>query len=193
MIPLVNLLTSKFSDKDYIPEIDMTASEARQSGLLDFNKAHDNKFIRNVLNFAHVSNELEQVRSSGHLSEENDYVGIWEDAFIFKGFENGEHKFLTSAISNIMGRHGFVVLTTAHKSAYRRPDIGNNEVIISLKWRGRECIPDRDVGGDPVIVGISDPRLYLPRIVQDLFDLEFGYDTELIGKETAEKQFNFFE
>ena len=168
----------------YLPALKATEDELKASGFFQ-QSFFQNKVLANVVNITNAA-----VRY-GSLMEENqqqDYVGKWEDAFLFAGYENGKHSLLTSVIANIIERHGFTALTTCHYSQYAQPSIGKNDIIVFLHWKGENVIPSTDKNGNQVRIGITDPRLYLPRIVQDLLDLEFGYDKELLEKETLTRR-----
>ena len=140
------------------------------------------KIFRNAINLTVAGSFLDQI------DLEQDYYGTWEDSFLFKGYENGKYGFLTSSVANIIGRHGFVAHTTNHRPQYKCPNLGKNDVIIALGWAGENVIPERDKKGNPVVVGVTDPRLYLPDVVTNLMDLEFGYDKENLDTETVERQ-----
>ena len=65
--------------------------------------------------------------------EENDYVGEWEDAFLFTGYENGKYSFLTNIICSVIARHGFEVKNLSHGMGHlARRSIGNNNIICRL-------------------------------------------------------------
>lgn len=116
--------------------------------------------------------------------EGDDYVGTWEDAFLFTGYESGKYSFLTNIVCSVIARHGFDVKNMSHGMQHlAKPSIGNNNIICLLGWKGQNCIPDKDVKGDPVVIGVTDPRLYLPQPIQSILDLEFGYTKELDGAE----------
>lgn len=164
--------------KDYIEGFGATATELNQNHIWN----PQSKFFRNAINLAAYG------AYDVNVTEDDDYVGTWEDSFLFTGYENGKYGFLTSCVANIIGRHDFEVYTTNHFPQYRQPSVGANEIVVGLNWKGQGCIPNTDYNGNTVRVGITDPRLYLPKVVQNLLDLEFGYDKELFGKETVEKQ-----
>jgi hypothetical protein len=107
-----------------------------------------------------------------------DYEGHWEDAFLFSGFEKGRYSFLTPMIAETLKRHGFDI-ETSHQKKLSELIEDRNVVITKFFWKGKTCIPDTDIKGDPVIIGVSEPRLYLPDVVIKLLDLEYGYDKEL--------------
>ena len=162
---------------DYIEGIGAHASEVNQHLL----NPHS-KIFRNAINLTVAGSYLDDINI------EEDYHGTWEDSFLFQGYENGKHGFLTSLIANIIGRHGFVAYTTNHKPQYRCPNLGKNDIIIALGWHGKNVIPEKDKNNNPVIVGVTEPRLYLPDVVTNLMDLEFGYDKENLDTETVTKQ-----
>lgn len=116
--------------------------------------------------------------------EDEDYVGTWEDAFLFDGYENGKYGFLTNAVSSVIARHGFEIRNLSHNVSISN-GVKNN-IICELKWKGQNCIPDRDLNGNPVVLGKTYPRLFLPKVIQDILDLEFGYDKELFGADRVE-------
>lgn len=107
-----------------------------------------------------------------------DYHATWEDAFLFQGYENGEKSFLTALVCQNIDAHGFITTTTSHWPEKKNPKLGKNEVIVRLQFKGQECIPSLDIQGKPVIIGKTNPRLYLPREVQKLLDSVFGYDLD---------------
>ena len=109
---------------------------------------------------------------------DEDYEGHWEDAFLFTGFENGKYSFLTPMIVETLKRHGFDI-EVSHQKNLGELVSNRNVIITKFYWKGTNCIPDKDKKGDPVIIGVSEPRLYLPDIVIKLLDLEYGYDKEL--------------
>lgn len=110
--------------------------------------------------------------------EEVDYVGRWEDAFLYNGFENGKYRFLTPAILQRITRHGFLIQSSVHTKKNAIPE-GINYIIEKMHWKGISCIPEKDINGNTVNIGYTEPRLYLPDIIQKLFDQEFGYDKEV--------------
>lgn len=111
---------------------------------------------------------------------EEDYRGCWEDAFLLNGYENGKHSFLTGFVAMSIKRHGFKVSTEAHKDARIIDHVdGRNIIITGLLYNGENCIPDKTTSGDPVILGVTDPRAYLPREIQVILDDEFGYDRDI--------------
>jgi len=113
--------------------------------------------------------------------EEDDYVGCWEDAFLYKGFEKGKYNFLTSAIAQTVQRHGFrcVCDYPPNLSFW----VKKNDIIKELWFSGKNVIPDTTVDGNKVAIGYTHPRKYLPPIVQKIFDDEFGYDKDFEGKQ----------
>lgn len=113
------------------------------------------------------------------LSRDEDYQGAWEDAFLFSGYENGKFGFLTGFVALSIKRHGFKVYTSAtpDQLAFGLPS--ENVVIRRLVFNDQECIPDTDVSGNPVIIGVTDPRTYLPKEIQIILDDEFGYDRDI--------------
>lgn len=156
------MLIPKF-DKDYVEPLGMTEAQ-----FISQNK-------HNLLNKLYSALNL----CLNIPEEHEDYQGTWEDAFLFSGYENGKFKFLTAFVHESIRRHGFYIETTTHRPQYRMPSLGGNEIIILVNWKGQNCIPDKDINGNRVRVGITDPRLYLPDIVIKLLDLEFGYDKEI--------------
>mgnify|MGYP005989659239 CR=1 FL=1 len=168
----------------YLPALKATEDELKTNGFYE-QSFFQNKVLANVVNITNAA------ACYGSLMDENqqqDYVGKWEDAFLFSGYENGKHSLLTSIIANAIERHGFTALTTCHYSQYRQPSIGENDIIVFLHWKGENVIPSTDKNGNQVRIGITDPRLYLPKVVQSLLDLEFGYDKELFGRETITRR-----
>ncbi len=168
----------------YLPALKATEDDLRTNGF------YHQSFLQNKV-LANVVNITNAAACYGYLMEENqqeDYVGRWEDAFLFSGYENGKHSLLTSIIANTIERHGFTALTTCHYAQYAQPSIGGNDIIVFLHWKGENVMPSTDKNGNQVRIGITDPRLYLPKIVQDLLDLEFGYDKELFDKETLTRR-----
>lgn len=146
----------------------------------------DNFFWPYYLPFAHSASDFFSKRDKILLEcpedLEKDYVGKWEDAFLKNGYEFGKHSFLTNFVIMAIRRHGFVVKYN------RDPEItpsdydkNINAYITGLFWKEQTCIPDKDIKGNPVLLGVTDPRLYLPDVVIKLLDLEFGYDKELNG------------
>lgn len=118
------------------------------------------------------------------VRENEDYVGTWEDAFLYQGYENGKYSFLTSIICSVIARHGFEVKSLNHGLQHlAKQSLGKNNIICRLGWKNQNCIPSTDLNGDPVVVGVTDPRLYLPKVIQNILDLEFGYTKELEGAE----------
>lgn len=135
---------------------------------------------KHAVDFAHCGAGIIQ----HGVREDDDYVGTWEDAFLFNGYENGKYSFLTSIICSIIARHGFDVKNLSHGLQHlANPSLGNNNIICRLGWKGESCIPSTDINGDTVVLGLTDPRLYLPKVVQDILDLEFGYTKEVVGAE----------
>jgi len=142
--------------------------------------------LRHFLDFSYIGAGLLSLPKEERFREQEDYVGRWEDAFLFTGFENGKYDFLTVCISGIIARHGFHVQTISNgHSQYAQPEIGGNDVIIRLFWKGQNCIPSLDAKGDRVRIGITEPRLYLPDVIIKLLDDEFGYDKEIRDAETV--------
>jgi len=156
------MLIPKF-DNTYIEPLGMSAPQ-----YIEQNKKH---LLNKLLSAANLALNCP--------TEDVDYQGRWEDAFLFKGYENGKHKFLTSFVQESIRRHGFYIETTVHRPQYRQPKLGSNEIIILVYWKNQNCIPDTDKNGKKVRVGITNPRDYLPEIVIKLLDLEFGYDKEI--------------
>lgn len=168
----------------YLPALKATEDELITSGFYH-QSFLQNKVLANVVN---ITNAAACYSALMDENQQQDYVGRWEDAFLFAGYENGKHSFLTSIIANIIERHGFTALTTCHYAQYAQPSIGGNEIIVFLHWKEENVIPPTDKNGNQVRVGITDPRLYLPRVVQSLLDLEFGYDKELLERETLTRR-----
>jgi hypothetical protein len=103
-----------------------------------------------------------------------DFRASWEEAFLFRGFDNGKAAFLTSSVMYQIDRHGFVSTATFHWPEKRNPALGNNEIIVRLQYKDQECIPENDKFGRKVIQGLTNPRDYLPSIVIKLLDEDFG-------------------
>jgi hypothetical protein len=110
---------------------------------------------------------------------EEDYQGTWEDAFLANGYENGKYSFLTHYVILSIRRHGFSVKFNRDPE-FHSSKATQNAFITQLWYNGQNCFPTKDRKGDPVVVGVTDPRLYLPDIVIKLLDLEFGYDKDLL-------------
>lgn len=180
MINLFNLIDTP---EDYIAPLGVSKSELNSTPHL-FNKLQFHS-----VNLANASLMQEE-------AAEDDYQGRWEDAFLFSGFDKGKHSFLTSIIAEVISRHGFIAYTTNHRPWMRPPpsptpvkeEAKYNEIIVDLMWKDQHCIPDRTKSGDKVIIGVTEPRLYLPDVVCKLLDLEFGYDKEIYDKDTVERQ-----
>ncbi len=128
------------------------------------------KMLWEGLNTAFLTEELPD--------KDIDYVGRWEDAFLYNGFENGKYRFLTPAILQRITRHGFLIKCNYHDKK-NLVSKNTNYIIEEMHWKGISCIPEKDINGNTVNVGYTDPRLYLPDIIQKLFDEEFGYDKEV--------------
>jgi hypothetical protein len=134
-------------------------------------------FVPYFLPFFHSASDFtDKINSVPQIEE--DYVGRWEDAFLATGYENGKYSFLTNFVIMSIKRHGFVTRYNRDPSVIDTGD-QRNAYITELYFKEQSCIPDRDKKGDPVIVGYTDPRLYLPDVIIKLLDLEFGYDKEL--------------
>ena len=145
------------------------------------------KKFKHFLDFSQIGAGLLSLPTEERFREGNDYVGLWEDAFLFTGFEGGKYSFLTNCIAGIIARHGFDVQTIDDTfPEYAQPQIGSNNVICRVIWNGQSCIPDNDVKGEKVRVGITEPRLYLPEVVIKLLDDEFGYEKEFQDTETVQ-------
>jgi len=110
---------------------------------------------------------------------EEDYQGTWEDAFLANGYENGKYSFLTHYVILSIRRHGFAVKYNRDPEFFSSK-AAQNAFIKEMWYKEQNCFPEKDRKGDPVIVGITDPRLYLPDVIIKLLDLEFGYDRDLL-------------
>jgi hypothetical protein len=106
------------------------------------------------------------------------YQGRWEDAFLYQGYENGKYKFLTGLFLQNIQEIGFTYSSSVHLPEFKNNELGKNWIVVNLHYRNEPCVPDTDVAGNKVIVGVTEPRLYLPDIVCRVLDLEFGYDQE---------------
>ena len=106
------------------------------------------------------------------------YQGRWEDDFLYQGYENGKYKFLTGLFLQNIQEIGFTYSSSVHPPEFKNDKLGKNWIVVNLHYRNEPCVPDTDVAGNKVIVGVTEPRLYLPDIVCRVLDLEFGYDQE---------------
>lgn len=164
------VLNEKFKE-NFLPSVDMTKDE--------FHTKHGRQWLnyaRNVVASMEVTNSENQV---------DNYVGVWEDAFLFDGFENGKYKFLSPAILQCMHRHALFGMGSWHiafSEAYLVENSERNDVILELYWKGKSIIPDTDIRGNKVQIGVTNPRYYLPAEVISLFDKEFGYDDDSIDR-----------
>lgn len=122
-----------------------------------------------------ISKGLEEASCQPH---DIDYQGTWEDAFLYKGYENGKYRFLTGFFLQNIQELGFLFSSSYHNPTFRNDKIGKNWIVCQLTYRGENCIPEKDRAGNKVVLGVTEPRLYLPAIVQKLLDIEFGYDME---------------
>lgn len=147
--------------------------ESKQQFADDFIANNFQNILKSGLNMFAVA----QTCTADKIPDE-DYEGKWEDAFLFTGFENGKYSFLTPMIVETLKRHGFDI-EVSHQKDLTELCKNRNVIITKFSWKGENCIPDRDRKGSPVIVGVTEPRLYLPDIVVKLLDLEYGYDKEL--------------
>lgn len=158
-------LIQKFGNRAFL--------ESKQEFTDVFIRNNFQKIIKSGLNMFAVA----QTCTADKIPDE-DYEGRWEDAFLFSGFENGKYSFLTPMIAETLKRHGFDI-ETSHQRNLQELINPRNVIITKFHWKGKTCISEKDKKGDPVIVGLTEPRLYLPDIVIKLLDLEYGYDKEL--------------
>lgn len=136
--------------------------------------------LTRLTNVGHVFRTLGWQDKAMKPGEELDYVGCWEDAFLYAGFENGKYNFLTSAIAQTVQRHG-IHIECDYPEIWFWQKREKNDIIVSLKIYGKETIPEKTIHGEKVVKGITPPREYLPDVVQKLFDAEFGYDKDFEG------------
>ena len=129
-----------------------------------------NAFLRELHNWS-LATDVTDSDAVPKQEEGEDYRAEWEDAFLLSGFENGKYSFLTAFVALSIKRHGFTTATQ------RNPDA--NAVITHLHFKGENVIPDKDAAGNPVIIGVTDPRTYLPKEIQIILDDEFGYDRDV--------------
>jgi hypothetical protein len=122
-----------------------------------------------------INKALEEAAQQPH---DIDYQGRWEDAFLYRGYENGKYKFLTGLFLQNIQEIGFSYSSSAHCPEFENKKLGGNWVVVNLQYKNQPCVPDTDIYGNKVIVGVTEPRLYLPDIVCKVLDLEFGYDQE---------------
>jgi hypothetical protein len=162
---LLTPLIQKFGNKPFL--------ESKQQFTEDFIKNNFSSLLKSGLNMFAVA-----ATCTTEKTPDEDYEGKWEDAFLFSGFENGKYSFLTPMIVETLKRHGFDI-EVSHQKKLTELVSDRNVIITKFLWKGKTCIPEKDIKGDYVILGVTEPRLYLPDVVIKLLDLEYGYDKEL--------------
>ena len=133
----------------------------------------EEEFAREYINIVLAGEAI-----SAEPQQEN-YGATWEEAFLFDGYENGKFFFLTGFVALSIKRHGFKVYTEAHLNTRFLQKPIRNIIITRLVYEEQDCIPDRDAKGNPVVLGITNPRDYLPKKIQQILDDEFGYDRDV--------------
>jgi len=157
----------RFDEQGWVTSLNLPQKEAVERFLPTFHwlTGHCN----NLLN-----TEVFDTVSTDPYRNGEDFHATWEEAFLFQGFDNGKAAFLTSSVMYQIDRHGFVSTATFHWPEKRNPSLGNNEIIVRLQYKGEDCIPEKDVRGNKVIQGLTNPREYLPNVIIKILDEEFG-------------------
>lgn len=122
-----------------------------------------------------IQDGLKEAASQPH---DINYQGIWEDAFLYNGYENGKYRFMTGFFLQNIQERGFLYNSSYHNKNAVNPKLGNNWIVFAMWYNKENCIPEKDIKGDKVVLGVTNPRLYLPDVVIKLLDMEFGYDME---------------
>jgi len=153
----------------WVDQLNMNQEDALKYTAPIFNWLKGN--LDNCLNYQVYEKD---VQNRDPYRNGEDYIASWEDAFLFQGFDNGKYGFLTTQIMYHIDKYGFVSTATYHWPEKKNPKLGSNEIIVRLQYKGEDCIGDVDKKGEKIILGVTEPRSYLPNEVIMLFDTEFG-------------------
>lgn len=157
----------RFDEQNWVEHMDLPQDEAVKRRMPTFRWLVGH--CKNLVN----TNVIETADTDPYRNGE-DFHATWEEAFLFRGFDNGKASFLTSSVMYQIDRHGFVSTATFHWPEKRNASLGKNEIIVRLQYKGEECIPEIDKFGKRVVIGVTNPRYYLPDVVIKILDEEFN-------------------